>query len=79
MTLDARKPVIGWQAQDDKLNVFALGEIHSYEQQEAKQSIMLAYQQVKIGTQLAGDHGLRIIKFLKTWLIRDISKIVSAT
>ena len=61
LTLEARQPVIGWQNQGDKLNIFALGETHSYDKREAGKDIMLVWQQVKTGAQVTGDHLLRII------------------
>ena len=62
LTLDARKPVIGWQNQGDKLNVFALGETHSYDKREAGKDIMMIWQQVKTGAQATGDHLLTFRK-----------------
>ncbi len=65
LTLDARKPVIGWQAQGDKLNIFALGETHSYDKQEAREDIVLIWQQVKTGAQATGDYLLRSARIIK--------------
>jgi hypothetical protein len=55
LTLEARKPVIGWQYQGDNFNIFALGETHSYDKKEAEKNIILIWQQVKAGTQTTVD------------------------
>ncbi|PKM76005.1 MAG: hypothetical protein CVU90_14730 [Firmicutes bacterium HGW-Firmicutes-15] len=65
MTLDARKPVIGMQYQGDKLNIFALGETHSYDKRKAEEVTMLVWQQVKTGAQATGDHLLRFVRIIE--------------
>lgn len=65
LTLDARKPVIGWQAKGDNFNIFALGETHSYDKRAAGGDIMLVWQQVKTGTHATGEYLLRIANILK--------------
>ncbi len=65
LTLDARKPILGLQAHGDRINVFALGETHSYDQNEAKQYIALADQQVKNSARVVKNYVLRIVKIIK--------------
>ena len=65
LTLDAAKPVIGWQNQGDNLNIFTLGQTHSFNKQKAQGDAKLVWQQVKTGAQNSSDQLRHIISVIK--------------
>lgn len=69
LTLQNRRPVLGWQSQGNTVSVFTLGESHSYGKEEIVSEIRQAGNRVLTLTHTAAGYFGRIVNIFKAHLI----------
>ncbi|MDD4170972.1 MAG: hypothetical protein PHQ94_01900 [Syntrophomonas sp.] len=69
LTLNNQKPVLGFETDDDEVNVFTLGESHSYNKQQVVRNINSTVQRVQIYAHSSSEYVVRKVKVLKEWLL----------